>query len=104
MSNNDPLLQFLAQDASSTKPSTAGYKIAVVVGGVEFRGHVVHPDAFLEEMLRTEELTSAYGAGAAHRDASEYLHLLADKGPDINDRQKRHVRFRMDGIDAWWAE
>jgi hypothetical protein len=103
MSNNDPLLQFLSEDASSDQPATSGYKISVVIGGVLFRGYVQHPGSFLEELL-PDELASAYRARGVPRDASNYLHLLAEEGPGISNREKRHVRFPMDGIDAWWAE
>lgn len=104
MSNNDPLIQFLSEEASSDRPAeTTGFKISVVVGGVLFRGYVQHPDAFLEELL-PEALASAYRArGVAARDVSTYLHLLAEEGPGISDREKRHVRFPTDCIDAWWA-
>lgn len=105
MSDKDPLLQFMSADASSEQPlSKTGYKISVVVGGNRFTGHVVHPDAFLEDSL-TKELEERYREGRdASRDASEYLHLIASDGPDWSATTNRHVRFRMDGIAAWWAE
>lgn len=105
MTNNDPLIQFLSEEASIGRPAgISGYKISVVVGGVRFRGYVQHPDAFLRDLL-PETLASAYRSrGVAARDVSSYLHLLAEEGPGIRDTERRHVRFPVDGIDAWWAE
>lgn len=106
MSENDPLLQFLSRDASSPAPRAAeGYKITVVVGGARFTGHVLHPDSFLEDLLPSEELRSRYRASRhAEQEADDYLHLIVSASSAWPTNTNRHVRFRMDGIDAWWAE
>ena len=105
MAHNDPLLQFISADASSEHPLTAtGYKISVVVGGARFTGHVVHPDTFLQDLESDEGEEQYRERQDASKDASEYLHLIASDGPDWPPNTNRHVRFRMDSIDAWWVE
>ncbi|MFI1726480.1 hypothetical protein [Streptomyces sp. NPDC020489] len=101
MSENDPLLQFLSEEASDGSPQAR--KISVVVGGVRFVGYAQHPDVFLEEHL-SEEHSQYRELRDAQAEAREYLHLIVSEGPGIPKRTNCHVRFRMDGVDAWWVE
>ncbi|MDQ1022501.1 hypothetical protein QF035_000083 [Streptomyces umbrinus] len=106
MSYSDPLLKFISQDASSDSPQVQeSYKISVVVGGLRFTGHVVHPQPFLDEALPARELDESYRVERGGlNEAGEFLHLLVSGGTDWPPNTNRHVRFRMNGIDAWWAE
>ncbi|MER7578043.1 hypothetical protein [Streptomyces sp. NPDC126514] len=105
MSDVDPLLRFISQHASDPDEESPAYKISVVVGGQQFAGLVVPPGPFLDSVLPTEELVSLYSKTASpDLGASAYLHLHVEKGPGVTGRQQRVVRFRMDSINAWWAE
>lgn len=102
MSKNDPSS---SSSRWTHRASTDGIQDLGRGGGVRFTGHVVHPDAFLEESLPTRDLQDRYREGQRPlTEAEGYLHLIASEGPDWAGRTNRHVRFRMDGIDAWWAE
>lgn len=102
MSEKDPLLQFLSEEASGDEPGPA-HRLCILVGGTRFIGYLQHPDVFLEEHLPAE--SSRYRERrSAEVEAREYLHLIVSEGPGIPASTNCHVRFRMDGIDAWWVE
>ncbi|MCD9904574.1 hypothetical protein LUR56_39870 [Streptomyces sp. MT29] len=98
MSEKDPLLQLLAEE-DTRRP----YKLSIVVGGARFVGGVQHPDVFLNEHL-PEERARYRERRDAEAEAREYLHLIVNEGPGIPKGTNCHVRFRMDGVDAWWVE
>jgi hypothetical protein len=105
MNNIDPLLLFISQHASDPDERSTAYKISVVVGGEKFTGFVSHPDPFVESVLPTDDLVARYREMSdVEKDISVCLHLHVEEGPGITFQDQREVRFRLDGIDAWWAE
>ncbi|MET8028962.1 hypothetical protein [Streptomyces avermitilis] len=103
MSEKDPLLQFLSGEASDDERTAEAHKISIVTGGARFVGYVQAPDVFLGEHL-PEERSRYWERRDAQAEAREYLHLIVSEGHGIPERTNCHVRFRMDGIDAWWME
>lgn len=91
----DPLLRRISRDASSERPHADRYDISLVVGGKVFHGYVLSSNVFVEEVL-PEELAADYGP----LQEGDYLHLCVEIG---TAGEGHNVRFRMDGIDAWWA-
>jgi hypothetical protein len=104
MSERDPLLQFLSEEAADEQRATAAHKISIVTGGARFIGSVQAPDVFLEDHLSEEEHSRYRERRDAQTEAREYLHLIVSEGPGIPPRTNCQVRFRMDRVDAWWIE
>ncbi|MFF8174672.1 hypothetical protein [Streptomyces chartreusis] len=94
----DKVLRDMQENVEVGDPPGGPYQLGVVVGGVRFKGRVVPADRFAESLPPPGELTSTT-PGFGH-----FLHLRAMEGPGISSGTPRVVRFRLDSIDAWWAE
>ncbi|MEV0982324.1 hypothetical protein [Streptomyces sp. NPDC049915] len=95
----DTVLHEIQQDVTYGDPPGGPYQLCVVVGGVRFKGRVVPPNRFAQSLPPLGELTESHRAGSGY-----FLHLRAMEGAGITSGAPRVVRFRLDNIDAWWAE
>ncbi|MGW2707001.1 hypothetical protein [Streptomyces sp. NPDC001340] len=96
MKDADTLLQLIARDSAGERPHANRYDIELMVGGEWYLGHVISPRAFAEDAL-PELVAREYGS-YQDGDSDHFLHMHVRQGPGKGHK----VRFRLDGIDAWW--